>query len=435
MSNEDKDLEKELEKQERIKEMHEARERIEEAEYELEQAHEQLQHVVEQFTEEHGAEELDHIIEEESAQLDGDSSDDSDEGDGSSAAAQEEAMEAALEGDAVAKDEKNKKKEKKTGLIASVEYVHGKKREAVPLDKLSGYKKDPARLLWVGLKDPSPEELTKVCKDLSIIDEAAQEILEIHRKPKVIDYGNYIQLVAVTITKENKKLVFGEMQMIFGVGFVLTVRRGGAMTNSSLRERMESCPELIARGSDFVVAEILDVFVDSCAALASRLETEVNQVEQKMMLRGFKETDIRKLYKQRRDLLRIRTSITPMVEICRKIAVMNSPIIEPDSRSYFTIVADRIARIDEQIHALHEALAFAFEASLMIGQSHQTDVTKKLAAWAAILAVPTAVAGIYGMNFKYMPELNWTLGYPMALGLMGGICGFLYYRFKKSGWL
>ncbi|NOL50281.1 magnesium and cobalt transport protein CorA [Pelistega europaea] len=344
-------------------------------------------------------------------------------------------MEAALEGDAVAKDEKNKKKEKKTGLIASVEYVHGKKREAVPLDKLSGYKKDPARLLWVGLKDPSPEELTKVCKDLSIIDEAAQEILEIHRKPKVIDYGNYIQLVAVTITKENKKLVFGEMQMIFGVGFVLTVRRGGAMTNSSLRERMESCPELIARGSDFVVAEILDVFVDSCAALASRLETEVNQVEQKMMLRGFKETDIRKLYKQRRDLLRIRTSITPMVEICRKIAVMNSPIIEPDSRSYFTIVADRIARIDEQIHALHEALAFAFEASLMIGQSHQTDVTKKLAAWAAILAVPTAVAGIYGMNFKYMPELNWTLGYPMALGLMGGICGFLYYRFKKSGWL
>lgn len=431
MHNETRDLEKELEKQERIKEMHEARERIEEAEYELEQAHEQLQHVVEQFTEEHGAEELDHIIEEESAQLAHRTEDD--DTDSSEAQTQEDTMEAVLEGDAVAKEDRPKKK--KSGLVASVEYVHGKKREAIPLDKLSGYKKDPARLLWVGLKDPSPEELTKVCKDLSIIDEAAQEILEIHRKPKVIDYGNYIQLVAVTITKENKKLVFGEMQMIFGVGFVLTVRRGGAMTNSSLRERMESCPELIARGSDFVVAEILDVFVDSCAALASRLETEVNQVEQKMMLRGFRETDIRKLYKQRRDLLRIRTSITPMVEICRKIAVMNSPIIEPDSRSYFTIVSDRIARIDEQIHALHEALAFAFEASLMIGQSHQTDITKQLAAWAAILAVPTAVAGIYGMNFKYMPELDWVWGYPMALGVMGGVCGFLYYRFKKSGWL
>lgn len=429
---------KEQEKRDRIKEMHDAQERIEEAEYELEQAQEQLQHYVEQFTEEHGVEELDSILEQEhehatkaDSEDENDLSDDSEDSD-----TQEDIAAASLIAKNASKDaEKKEKKAAKTGLVASVEYVHGKKRESIPLHKLSGYKKDSARLLWVGLKDPSPEELTKVCKDLSIIDEAAQEILEVHRKPKVIDYGNYIQLVAVTITKENKKLVFGEMQMIFGVGFVLTVRRGGAMTNSSLRERMESCPELIARGSDFVVAEILDVFVDSCAALASRLETEVNQVEQKMMLRGFRESDIRKLYKQRRDLLRIRTSITPMVEICRKIAVMNSPIIEPDSRSYFTIVSDRIARIDEQILALHEALAFAFEASLMIGQSHQTDITKKLAAWAAILAVPTAVAGIYGMNFTHMPELQWEFGYPMALGVMGGICGFLYYRFKKSGWL
>lgn len=429
---------KEQEKRDRIKEMHDAQERIEEAEYELEQAQEQLQHYVEQFTEEHGVEELDSILEQEhehaakaDSEDESDLSDDSEDSD-----TQEDIAAASLIAKNASKDaEKKEKKTAKTGLVASVEYVHGKKRESIPLHKLSGYKKDSARLLWVGLKDPSPEELTKVCKDLSIIDEAAQEILEVHRKPKVIDYGNYIQLVAVTITKENKKLVFGEMQMIFGVGFVLTVRRGGAMTNSSLRERMESCPELIARGSDFVVAEILDVFVDSCAALASRLETEVNQVEQKMMLRGFRESDIRKLYKQRRDLLRIRTSITPMVEICRKIAVMNSPIIEPDSRSYFTIVSDRIARIDEQILALHEALAFAFEASLMIGQSHQTDITKKLAAWAAILAVPTAVAGIYGMNFTHMPELQWEFGYPMALGVMGGICGFLYYRFKKSGWL
>lgn len=429
---------KEQEKRDRIKEMHDAQERIEEAEYELEQAQEQLQHYVEQFTEEHGVEELDSILEQEHEHAtkavsddENDLSDDSEDCD-----TQEDITATSLIAKNASKDaEKKEKKATKTGLVASVEYVHGKKRESIPLHKLSGYKKDSARLLWVGLKDPSPEELTKVCKDLSIIDEAAQEILEVHRKPKVIDYGNYIQLVAVTITKENKKLVFGEMQMIFGVGFVLTVRRGGAMTNSSLRERMESCPELIARGSDFVVAEILDVFVDSCAVLASRLETEVNQVEQKMMLRGFRESDIRKLYKQRRDLLRIRTSITPMVEICRKIAVMNSPIIEPDSRSYFMIVSDRIARIDEQILALHEALAFAFEASLMIGQSHQTDITKKLAAWAAILAVPTAVAGIYGMNFAHMPELQWEFGYPMALGVMGGICGFLYYRFKKSGWL
>ncbi|WP_328814306.1 CorA family divalent cation transporter [Pelistega ratti] len=420
----------ERDKLERLKEMQAAQERIQEAEYELEQAHEQLQQAVEQFTEEHGSEELDCIIDQEGERL-GDDLDsifiteEDKENTHDERMTQQSMSSSAVSGVTPS-----------SGLIASVEYVHGKKRESIPLNRLSGYKRDSARLLWVGLKDPSDEELIKVCKDLSIGEGAAlEEILMSHKKPKVIDYGNYIQLVAVTITKQNKKLVFGEMQMIFGVGFVLTVRRGGAMTNSSLRERLESSPELIARGSDFVVAEILDVFVDSFSALASRLETEVNQVEQKMMLRGFRETDIRKLYKQRRDLLRIRTSITPMVEICRKIAVMKSTIIEPDSRSYFTIVSDRIARIDEQIHSLHEALAFAFEASLMIGQSQQTDITKKLAAWAAILAVPTAIAGIYGMNFEHMPELKWVFGYPLSLGVMAGICGFLYWKFKKSGWL
>lgn len=320
-------------------------------------------------------------------------------------------------------------------LMASVEYVHGKKRETIPLNKLAGYKKDSSRLLWVGLKDPTNKELKQVCRDLGIVDEAAQELMLTHRKPKMVDYGDYLHLVAVTITKESKKIVFGEMQMIFGLGFVLTVRRGGAMSNSSLRDRLENCPELIARGSDFVVAEILDVYADSLSAMASRLEVEVNQVEQKMMLRGFKETDIRKLYKQRRDLLRIHTCMAPMIEICRKLALVRSAIIEKDSRSYFSIVSDRIARIDEQINSLREALAFAFETSLMIGQSHQTDITKKLAAWAAILAVPTAIAGIYGMNFENMPELKWDWGYPLVLAVMFGICGSLYWRFKKAGWL
>ena len=127
--------------------------------------------------------------------------------------------------------------------------------------------------------------------------------------------------------------------------------------------------------------------------------------------------------------------MAPMIEICRKLAIVNSSIIEKDSRSYFSIVSDRIARIDEQINSLREALAFAFEASLMIGQSHQTDITKKLAAWAAMLAVPTAIAGIYGMNFEFMPELKWEWGYPLVLAVMFGICGTLYWRFKKAGWL
>ena len=413
----------ELIKRQHLRQMQEAQERLQEAQEELEDAQEEFEQAQDELDEVHA--QL-HALDGENSELAELLSIDPSE--------ESSLLEQESETQRTAADT-SQNESKPSSLMASVEYVHGKKRESIPLDKLAGYKKDSSRLLWVGLKDPTNKELKQVCRDLGILDEAAEELMLTHRKPKMVDYGDSIHLVAVTITKESKKLIFGEMQMIFGVGFVLTVRRGGAMSNTSLRDRLENCPELIARGSDFVVAEILDVYADSLSGLASRLEVEVNQVEQKMMLRGFKETDIRKLYKQRRDLLRIHTCMAPMIEICRKLAIVNSSIIEKDSRSYFSIVSDRIARIDEQINSLREALAFAFEASLMIGQSHQTDITKKLAAWAAMLAVPTAIAGIYGMNFEFMPELKWEWGYPLVLAVMFGICGTLYWRFKKAGWL
>ena len=413
----------ELIKRQHLRQMQEAQERLQEAQEELEDAQEEFEQAQDELDEVHA--QL-HALDGENSELAELLSIDPSE--------ESSLLEQESETQRTAADT-SQNESKPSSLMASVEYVHGKKRESIPLDKLAGYKKDSSRLLWVGLKDPTNKELKQVCRDLGILDEAAEELMLTHRKPKMVDYGDSIHLVAVTITKESKKLIFGEMQMIFGVGFVLTVRRGGAMSNTSLRDRLENCPELIARGSDFVVAEILDVYADSLSGLASRLEVEVNQVEQKMMLRGFKETDIRKLYKQRRDLLLIHTCMAPMIEICRKLAIVNSSIIEKDSRSYFSIVSDRIARIDEQINSLREALAFAFEASLMIGQSHQTDITKKLAAWAAMLAVPTAIAGIYGMNFEFMPELKWEWGYPLVLAVMFGICGTLYWRFKKAGWL
>ncbi|MBK1779742.1 magnesium and cobalt transport protein CorA [Advenella sp. WQ 585] len=324
----------------------------------------------------------------------------------------------------------------KSGVVASVEYVHGRRRGTLSIEQIAGYRKEPTRLLWVGLKDPSKTELQHICGQLSLSADATEEIIKKHGRPKVIDYGEYIQIVAMTVSKENnRKPVFGEIQIIFGIGFLMTVRRGAAVSNTLLRERLEGCPDLIARGSDYVAAEILDVLADSYTDLTARLEYEVEQAEHQMLLEGLKENDIRKLYKQRRDLLRIHTAISPIIEICRKLSLVRIDVVEMDSRSNFSIVSDRVARLVEQINSLREALAFSFEASMMIGQNHQTDITKKLASWAAILAVPTAIAGIYGMNFRLMPELEWALGYPFVLALMFGVCGFLFWRFKKSGWL
>jgi magnesium transporter len=145
--------------------------------------------------------------------------------------------------------------------------------------------------------------------------------------------------------------------------------------------------------------------------------------------------DIRGLYRRRRDLLRIQTAIAPLAEICRRMAHVETRNIGADSRAYFAEIGDRIQRVTESVSGLREALAFAFEAAMMIGQMQQTDITRKLAAWAAILAVPTAVAGIYGMNFHDMPELSWRFGYPAVLLAMFAVCAVLYWKFKRIRWL
>jgi magnesium transporter len=216
---------------------------------------------------------------------------------------------------------------------------------------------------------------------------------------------------------------------------LVTIRRGATATHHELRDQLENSPEFLGRGSDYVASALLDLIVDRYVKALSKLESVVEGVEQQFLLRGFRESDVRRLYRQRRDLLRIHTAISPLAEICRRLSRVEMRNVDTDSRAYFGEVADRVLRANEFINSLREALAFAFEASLMIGQSQQTDTTKKLAAWAAILAVPTAVAGIYGMNFKYMPELDWLYGYPAVLGVTFTVCAVLYWKFKKSGWL
>ena len=137
----------------------------------------------------------------------------------------------------------------------------------------------------------------------------------------------------------------------------------------------------------------------------------------------------------RRDLLRLRNAAGPLVEVCRRLTSTDLPQIRPEMHNLFRDATDHIRRVQEKIDTLREVLAFAFEASVLMGQSQETAITKKLASWAAILAVPTALAGIYGMNFEYMPELSSRLAYPMVLAVIATVCGVLYWRFRKNGWL
>lgn len=321
------------------------------------------------------------------------------------------------------------------GVVASVLYRPGLEPLQVGLDQVASYATSQNGLLWIGLKEPTPIQLQQLGADLGLSSKATEEIMSPHRRPKVVEYEHLTLIVAITVEVDNLRPNFGETQILIGKGFLATIRRGAMATHQELRDQLENSPEFLGRGPDYVASALLDLLADRYIIALTKIETVVEGVEQHFLLRGFQETDVRRLYRQRRDLLRIHTAIAPMAEICRRLSRVEMRNIDADSRAYFGEVADRVLRANEFINSLREALAFAFEASLMIGQSQQTDTTKKLAAWAAILAVPTAVAGIYGMNFKYMPELDWAYGYPMVMGATFAACAVLYWKFRKSNWL
>jgi magnesium transporter len=320
-------------------------------------------------------------------------------------------------------------------VVASTLYVPGQPPRDIGLDDLGTTIEAREGLLWVGLKDPEADLLQVVGARLGLPDRAVEEIIAPHRRPKIIEYESLTLIVAITVEVAHQRPTFGDTQILIGANYLLTIRRNSTGSHRELRGLLADSPEFLGRGSDYVASALLDLISDRYVDALAHLEGIVESVEHQLLLRGFREADIRRLYRHRRDLLRIQTAIAPLVEICRRLAHVQIRHVGVDSRGYFAQVADRIQRVTESVAGLREALAFAFEASMMIGQMQQTDITRKLAAWAAILAVPTAVAGIYGMNFHDMPELGWTYGYPAMLGGTLAVCGLLYWKFRRIKWL
>ena len=202
-----------------------------------------------------------------------------------------------------------------------------------------------------------------------------------------------------------------------------------------MRAHCEASPSLLKRGETFILHAILDFIVENYQAVLERVHEEAEEIENDVLAERLAAHQVQRLYILRRDLLRLRSGVLPLVEVCRRLE--HSDLFEMDAKMelLFRDVTDHIRSVQEEIDGIREMLAFAFEASLLTSQSQQTMISRRLAAWAAILAVPTAVAGIYGMNFEHMPELQWENGYYLVLGLVVAVCLTLYVNFRRSNWL
>ncbi len=321
------------------------------------------------------------------------------------------------------------------GIVASSVYAAGKRIADITIEEAGKWSAKDGHVVWIGLLEPSGELLERVQRQFHLHQLAIDDAEHAHQRPKLEQYGDALFIVARTAQLINGRVTFGETHLFVGKGYLVSVRHGASTSYSAVRQHWESCPTALAKGEDFILYAILDFIVDNYMPVLEAIEAEVEAIEDRVLARPMSAADIERLYMLRRDLLRLRNAAGPLVEVCRRLTDSDLPQIRPQMFPMFRGVTDHIRIVQEKIDNLREVLAFAFEASLLAGQSQETAVAKKLASWAAILAVPTAIAGIYGMNFEDMPELKSSMGYPSVLGIILLICTFLYWRFRKNGWL
>ena len=322
-----------------------------------------------------------------------------------------------------------------SGIVASSVYAGGRRVADVGIEEAREWAARSGHVVWIGLFEPSAELLERVRAQFDLHPLAIEDAGKAHQHPKVEQYGEALFVVARTAQMVDGAIAFGETHICVGRGYVVSVRHGASASYAAVRARCEACPTVLTNGEDYILYAILDFIVDNYLPVIEVIQTEVEQLEDRVLRRVLHHDEVERLYKLRRELLKLRRAAGPLLDVCNRLEHSAVLPIDAEMRPLFRDVLDHIKRALEDIDSLREVLAFAFEASLMSGQSQQNEITRKLAAWAVILAVPTALAGIYGMNFEHMPELKWEYGYYAVIGTIASVCGVLYLRFRHYGWL
>lgn len=321
------------------------------------------------------------------------------------------------------------------GVIAASVYSGGRRISEIAIDEAGRWARQDGHVVWIGLLEPSQQLLERVQAQLNLHPLAIEDAAKAHQRPKLEQYGDALFIVARTAQVVEGSIAFGETHIFVGRGYVVSVRHGASTSYATVRQRCEACPAVLAGGEDYILYAILDFIVDNYLPVVETVQAEVDELEDGVLHRMLKAPEVDRLYLLRRELLRLRKAVAPLVDVCHRLEHAEVMPIDPEMQPLFRDVSDHIRRVQEDIDSLREVLAFAFEASLMAGQAQQNAIVRQLAAWAAILAVPTAIAGIYGMNFEHMPELKWTYGYYVVVASVVSICTLLYVRFRRNGWL
>jgi magnesium transporter len=289
---------------------------------------------------------------------------------------------------------------------------------------------------WAGIAEPTPEEMELLRIQFGLHPLAVEDALNANQLPKAEVYGKQLFIIARTAEiLEGEKIDYGQTAIFLGRDFIVSVRIGSTRAHLTLRDKLEHDTEHLAEGPDYVAHAILDFIVDGYQPIMDRLEQVVQAIEERTIEAFPEPSTIRRIFRLRRQLRRFERLIGPMEAVCDRLVQHPLDMVDPEARVWFRDVLDHCERTMARSRGLKDTLASIVETASLLEQHRQGEMTRQLAAWAAILAVPTAIAGVYGMNFDFMPELRWHYGYVMVLGAMAAICGGLWLRFKRIGWL
>ncbi|MGV8920511.1 MAG: magnesium and cobalt transport protein CorA [Pseudomonas sp.] len=320
-------------------------------------------------------------------------------------------------------------------VVAAAVYSAGKKVTNITLDEGADWAAKPGHFVWIGLEQPDAQELANLQRQFHLHELAIEDALEKHSRPKLETFGDALFIVTYSPIREDGKIVFIETHIFAGKGYIITSRNGHSKSYGLVRARCEARPLLLEHGEDFVLYALLDFVTECYQPVTEAIHAELDELESRVLSGVLNESDIMCIHGLRRDLLRLRRYVAPMVEIGEELQKLSFPFIDKNMRPYFRDVEIHVTRQMEDLANLRDIASQTIEIGLLLESSRQSIVQRKFAAWAAILALPTAIAGIYGMNFQNMPELTWQYGYYTVIGALAIGCSALYVSFKRSGWL
>jgi magnesium transporter len=289
--------------------------------------------------------------------------------------------------------------------------------------------------VWVGVFEPSEDEFDAVRREFDLHELAVEDAVNAHQRPKVELYGDTLLVVLKTVryVEAEEDLETGEILLFVNRDFVVTVRHGQSRLHD-VRLQIEGRPDLLRFGAGAVLYAVVDRIVDDYEPVMQAVETDIQQVEHDMFSPD-RSNPAERIYTMEREVLDLHRAITPLAPSIDRLARGQYELIHPELRTYFRDAHDHLLRVNGRIEGFRDLLSSALQANLTQASVRQNEDMRKISAWVAILAVPTGVAAIYGMNFANMPELHWKFGYPLVLLTIVLLCGVLYWRFRRSGWL